>query len=68
MPLECHIQSKQPELILLIYGHGSISDIDIENFYNFFLQHLKGNEPFKVLYDLNHINAAPIKILKTLQY
>jgi len=66
MPLDCQIHAKKPELILCVYGRGVLSVQDVDGFSSFFNTHLKGDTPFKVLFDLRKLNSASANAIKPL--
>lgn len=66
MPLQCKVRSTTPELVLFIVGYGSLKTAHLKEFTEFFHEYLHGEEPFKVLYDLRSVKAAPICVIKEL--
>ena len=66
MPLDCKVRSKTPELVLFIRGHGVLTVDDVNNFDSFFKPFLKGDTPFKVLFDLRLLKCKSIDVIKVL--
>ena len=66
MPIDCIIQTSEPELVLYICGRGNLLAKDLDHFRVFLDSHLHKGIPFKVFYDLRKVDGAPIHAIKKL--